>query len=318
MDIVILDGYALNPGDLSWEGLRRFGNLKIYDRTSEDKIIERIGDAEIVIINKTPITEYTLSKTKLRYIGITATGYNVVDIAAAKKYNVVVTNVPAYSTASVAQMVFSHILEICQQVAFHDEAVKAGEWSKAPDFCFWKRPLIELENKTLGIVGFGRIGRAVSKIAEAFGMNVIAYSPRRDKSLENNRMRYVELEELFQQADIISLHCPLFEDTKGIINKENIARMKDGVIIINTSRGQLIVEEDLADALNKGKVYAAGVDVVSTEPINERNPLFKAKNIYITPHIAWAPRETRERLLNVVTSNLEAFLSGKAQNVVNK
>lgn len=318
MDIVVLDGYALNPGDLSWEGLRRLGNLKIYDRTPEDKIIERIGDAEIIILNKTPITEYILSKTKLRYIGITATGYNVVDIAAAKKCSVVVTNVPAYSTASVAQMVFGHILEICQQVAFHDEAVKSGEWTKAPDFCFWKRPLIELENKTLGIVGFGRIGRAVSKIAEAFGMNVIAYSPRRDESLESNKMRYVELEQLFQQADIISLHCPLFEDTKGIINKENIAKMKDGVIIINTSRGQLIVDEDLADALNRGKVYAAGVDVVSTEPISESNPLLKAKNIYITPHIAWAPRETRERLLNVVTSNLEAFLCGKAQNVVNE
>ena len=318
MKIVVLDGYALNPGDLSWECLRRYGELAVYDRTPEDKIIERIGDSEIVITNKTPIMEDTLSKCNIKYIGVTATGYNVVDTEAAKRYNAVVTNVPAYSTASVAQMVFAHILEICQQVGLHNKAVKSGEWEKSEDFCFWKLPLIELEGKVMGIIGFGRIGQAVGRIAQAFGMKVIAYSPRKNSTLESQTMRYTDLEDIFRQSDIISLHCPLFEETKGIINRSNIAKMKDGVIIINTSRGPLIVEEDLAEALNSGKVYAAGVDVVADEPIKSDNSLLKAKNIFITPHIAWAPKEARDRLMSIAVNNIEAFLRESPQNVVNK
>lgn len=318
MKIVVLDGYALNPGDLSWECLRRYGELAVYDRTPEDKVIDRIGDAEIVITNKTPIMEDTLSKCNIKYIGVTATGYNVVDMEAAKRYNTVVTNVPAYSTASVAQMVFAHVLEICQQVGLHNEAVKSGEWEKSEDFCFWKLPLIELEGKVMGIIGFGRIGQAVGRIAQAFGMKVITYSPRKNSSLESQTMRYTDLEDIFRQSDIISLHCPLFEETKGIINRSNIAKMKDGVIIINTSRGALIVEEDLAEALNSGKVYAAGVDVVADEPIKSDNSLLKAKNIFITPHIAWAPKEARDRLMSIAVNNIEAFLRESPQNVVNK
>ncbi|MDP4087718.1 MAG: D-2-hydroxyacid dehydrogenase [Bacillota bacterium] len=318
MRIVVLDGYALNPGDLSWEGLERFGKVEVYDRTSADKIIERIGDAEIVITNKTPITEEILSKCNIKYIGVTATGYNVVDTEAAKRQNIVVTNVPAYSTASVAQMVFAHILEVCQQVALHNEAVKSGEWTKSADFCFWKQPLMELEGKVMGVIGYGRIGQTVGRIAQAFGMRILAFSPRKNVSLESETMQYASLEELYKRADIISLHCPLFDATKGIINKETIAKMKDGVIIINTSRGPLIVEEDLAEALNSGKVYAAGVDVVSEEPVKADNPLLGARNIFITPHIAWAPKESRERLMNVVSGNLEAFLKGAPINVVNR
>ncbi|WP_139905762.1 D-2-hydroxyacid dehydrogenase [Clostridium thermarum] len=318
MKIVILDGHGLNPGDLSWEGFNKLGELKIYDRTPNDKIIERIGDAEYIITNKTPITAETMDKTKVKYIGVLATGYNVIDIEAAKERGIVVTNVPAYSTASVAQMVFGHILEICQQVGLHDSAVKAGEWENSADFCFWKKPLIELDGKVMGIIGYGRIGQAVSKVAQAFGMKVIAYSPRRKSELEDKNMRYVELEELLQASDIISLHCPLFESTKNIINKETIAKMKKSAIIINTSRGPLINEQDLAEALNSGRIYAAGVDVVSVEPIRADNPLLKAKNIYITPHIAWAPREARVRLMNIAVENLKNFLEGKPTNVVSK
>ena len=318
MNIVVLDGFALNPGDLSWERLQRLVEVKVYDRTPVDKIVERIGDAELILTNKTPITAETMDKTKLKYIGVLATGYNVIDTEAAKKRGIIVTNVPAYSTASVAQMVFAHILEICQQVGLHDKAVKEGEWVASPDFCFWKKPLIELEGKTMGIVGFGRIGQAVSKAAQAFGMKVIAYSPRRRTELESELMKYVELEELFETSDIISLHCPLFEGTKNLINKTTIAKMKRNAIIINTSRGPLINEKDLAEALNNGRIYAAGIDVVSEEPIKEENPLLKAKNIFITPHIAWAPREARDRLMNIAVSNLESFISGKPVNVVTK
>lgn len=318
MNIVVLDGFGLNPGDLYWEGFYNLGDVKLYDRTPADKIVERIGEAEIILTNKTPITADTMDKTKVKYIGVLATGYNVVDTAAAKERGITVTNVPAYSTASVAQMVFAHILEICQQVGLHDNAVKEGEWCSSPDFCFWKKPLIELDGKVMGIIGYGRIGQAVGKVAEAFGMKVLAYSPRRRAELESNNMKYVELEELLAESDIISLHCPLFENTKDIINKDTIAKMKERVIIINTSRGPLVNEQDLAEALNSGRVYAAGIDVVSEEPIKESNPLLKAKNVFITPHIAWAPREARERLMNIAVENLQGFLSGKAINVVNK
>lgn len=318
MKIVILDGYTLNPGDLSWEGLERMGVLTVYDRTPSDKVIERIGDAEIVFTNKTPITRETLDKTNITYIGVLATGYDVVDIEAAKEKGIPVTNIPSYATISVAQMVFAHLLEICHHVSSHDRAVKRGDWTKKSDWCFWNYPLIELAGKTMGIIGYGRIGQAVGEIAQAFRMRVLAYDSYRNESLENETMKYVGLNELFQESDVISLHCPSFDETKGIINKSNIDKMKNGVVIINTARGSLVVEEDLADALNSGKVYAVGVDVVSIEPIVANNPLLKAKNIFITPHIAWAPAEARARLLEMTINNLAAFLKGSPINVVNK
>lgn len=319
MKIVVLDGYALNPGDISWEKLNSFGSLTVYDRTPVDKISQRLKDAEIVYTNKTPLTKETLEKApQIKFIGVLATGYNVVDVASAKDLGIVVTNVPTYGTNSVAQMVFAHILEICHHVGAHDKAVKDGEWTKNADFCFWKYPLMELADKKMGIIGYGRIGQTVGKIAQSFGMKVLAFSRYQNKELENEMMKYVELDELLANADVISLHCPLFESTKGIINKKTIEKMKQGVIIINTSRGPLIVEEDLAEALNSGKVYAAGVDVVSKEPIAESNPLLKAKNIFITPHIAWAPKESRERLMNVAVDNLIQFMKGSPINVVNK
>jgi len=318
MKIVVLDGYTLNPGDLSWEDLKKLGDLTVYDRTPNDKIIERIGNAEIVFTNKVPITREVLEKTNIKYIGVLATGYDVVDINAAKEKGIPVTNIPTYGTASVAQMVFAHILEICHHVAAHSEAVKAGEWTNNPDWCFWKYPLIELADKNMGVIGYGRIGQAVGKIAQAFGMKVLAYDKYQNKDLESETMKYVDLDELLKNSDVISLHCPLTEENKGIINKSTIAKMKDSVIIINTARGQLIVEEDLAEALNQGKVYAAGLDVVSKEPIEEDNPLLKAKNIFITPHIAWAPKESRQRLMDIAVENLRAFLEGRPVNVVNK
>lgn len=318
MKIVVLDGYTLNPGDLSWEDLKKLGDLTVYDRTPNDKIIERIGNAEIVFTNKVPITREVLEKTNIKYIGVLATGYDVVDINAAKEKGIPVTNILTYGTASVAQMVFAYILEICHHVAAHSEAVKAGEWTNNPDWCFWKYPLIELADKNMGVIGYGRIGQAVGKIAQAFGMKVLAHDKYQNKDLESETMKYVDLDELLKNSDVISLHCPLTEENKGIINKSTIAKMKDSVIIINTARGQLIVEEDLAEALNQGKVYAAGLDVVSKEPIKEDNPLLKAKNIFITPHIAWAPKESRQRLMDIAVDNLRAFLEGRPVNAVNK
>ncbi len=317
MKIVVLDGYTLNPGDLSWKGLEELGELIIHDRTPEDKVPEKIGDAEIVFTNKTPITRDTIDKTNIKFIGVLATGYNIVDVAAARERGIPVTNVPAYSTPSVAQMVFAHILEICNHVAAHNDAVIKGDWSSSPDFCFWNYPLIELAGKTLGIVGYGRIGQSTGVIAQAFGMKVLAVANHPNRALENESMKYVDLDELLSNSDIISLHCPLIESTKGIINKSTIAKMKDGVILINTSRGSLVIEEDLAEALNSGKIYAAGVDVVTSEPIKRDNPLLKAKNLFITPHIAWAPKEARARLMNITVENLKAFLNGNSANVVN-
>lgn len=283
MKIVVLDGYTLNPGDLSWAGLEELGDLTVYDRTVFDRsndnlIIERIGDAQIVFTNKTPLPREVLSKVpNVKYIGVLATGYNIVDIEAAKELGITVTNIPTYGTDSVAQMVFAHLLEICHHVAAHSDAVKNGEWTNNVDWCFWKYPLIELAGKTMGIIGYGRIGQAVGRVAQAFGMKVLANDKYPNKDLESDTLKYVELDELLANSDVISLHCPLFEENKGMINKDSIAKMKDGVIIINTSRGPLIVEDDLAEALNSGKVYAAGLDVVSTEPIKADNPLLKAK-----------------------------------------
>lgn len=321
MKIVILDGYTENPGDLSWEGFERLGELTIYDRTPvQDKreIQNRIGSAEIVITNKTPLTREIIEACpQIRYIGALSTGYNVIDIEAAREQGIPVSNIPAYGTDAVAQFTFAMLLDICHHAAHHSQAVHEGRWSSCADFCFWDYPLMELSGKTMGIIGFGRIGRAVGRLANAFGMKVLAYAPHKRPELETNTCRYTELDELFVKSDVISLHCPLFPETEGMINKESISRMKDGVILLNTGRGPLIVEQDLADALNRGKVYAAGLDVVSVEPIREDNPLLMAKNCLITPHIAWASKESRQRLMDTAVGNLEAFLAGRPVNVVN-
>jgi len=290
MKIVVLDGYTLNPGDLSWDGLKNLGECTIYDRTSltdESEIISRIGDAEIVITNKTPLTKKILDASKIKYIGVLATGYNVVDIEAAREKNIPVTNIPTYGTQSVVQFAFALLLEICHHVAHHNQAVHDGRWENCADFCFWDYPLIELAGKTMGIIGFGRIGQATGKLAQAFGMKVIAFDTMREIGTKFGDCLFVELDELFAKSDVIALHCPLFPSTEGIICKKNINKMKNGVIILNNSRGGLIVEKDLREALDSGKVLAAGLDVVSTEPIKGDNPLLGAKNCFITPHISW-------------------------------
>ncbi|KAB1070354.1 D-2-hydroxyacid dehydrogenase [Tamlana haliotis] len=320
MEIVVLDGYTLNPGDLSWEGLKALGNLKVYDRTAfeTETVLKHIGDAEIVYTNKTPISKEVIEQApNLKFIGVLATGYNIIDIEVAKKHNITVSNVPSYSTASVAQFTMALLLEMCHHVGNHNHAVQAGDWSKSPDFSFWNHPLIELRGKTLGIIGFGSIGQATAKLAQAFGLNVITYNRTMYPELESETCKFVSLDELLEQSDIISLHCPLFEETKHIINKDSIAKMKDGVMLINTSRGPLINEEDLKNALDSGKVYGAAIDVVSVEPIDPNNPLLTAKNCIITPHIAWAPIEARRRLMQIAVENLKAFISGEPLNVVN-
>ena len=319
MKIVILDGYTENPGDLSWQGFEALGDVQVYDRTPADQIVARIGDAQAVIVNKVPITAQTMDACpSIRYIGVLATGYNVIDVAAAKQRGIVVTNIPTYGTAAVAQMAFALLLEVCHHVAHHSDAVHEGRWEHNDDWCFWDYPLIELAGKTMGIIGFGRIGQNVGQIAQAFGMKVLAYDTYQNPALVSDTCRYAQLDEIFAASDVISLHCPLFDSTFGIINKDAIAKMKDGVIILNNSRGPLIVEQDLADALNAGKVYAAGLDVVSTEPIKGDNPLLKAKNCLITPHISWAPKESRQRLMDIAMANLKAFAEGAPVNVVNK
>lgn len=320
MKMVILDAYTENPGDLSWDSLKQFGELTIYDRTPDDdnEIIRRIGDADIVLTNKTPLRARVFeSCPNLRYVSVLATGYNVVDIDKARELGIPVSNVPAYGTDAVAQFAIALLLEVCHHVAHHSQAVHEGKWAANPDWCFWDYPLIELAGKTLGIIGFGRIGQATARIAKALGMRVIAQS-RTQREEAKALAEYVDLDTLFAESDVIALHCPLFPETEGIINKENIAKMKDGVIIINNSRGQLVVEQDLADALNSGKVYAAGLDVVSTEPIKSDNPLLGAKNCLITPHISWAPKESRQRIMDTTTENLRSFIEGTPQNVINK
>ena len=315
--IVILDGYTENPGDLSWEGLQALGALTVYARTDAADVAARIGDAEIVYTNKTPITRADMDACpNLEFISVLATGYNIVDVAAAKEKGVPVTNIPTYGTAAVGQFAIAMLLEICHHVAHHSDAVHQGRWAACPDWCFWDYPLIELAGKTMGIIGFGRIGRTTGRIAAAMGMRVIACDAHEDDA-GRAIAEYVDLETLWKSADVIALHCPLFPQTQGLINKESIAKMKDGVIILNNSRGPLIVEQDLCDALNCGKVYAAGLDVVSTEPIKPDNPLLRAKNCIITPHISWAPKESRMRLMDIAVENLKAYLAGAPINVVN-
>lgn len=318
MKIVVLDGYALNPGDLDYGCLTEFGDVTIYERTdTEVQAIERIGDAGIVLINKVPVTESLLDACpSIRLICVQATGYNVVDCAATAKRGIPVCNVPSYGTAAVAQFTMALLLELCHRVGLHDELVHQGEWTKCPNFCFWNTPQMELAGKTLGIIGFGKIGQAAGKLAKAFGMRVITYS-RTQTANGREIAEYVDLYTLFAQSDVISLHCPLFSETKEIINAASIAKMKDGAILLNTSRGPLINEQDVADALRSGKLRAAAVDVVSTEPISADNPLLSAPNCIITPHMAWAPVESRQRLLDCVVENIRCYLNGKPQNVVN-
>lgn len=318
MKIVVLDGAALNPGDLSWDWLGKFGAYTVYSGTdSETEAAARIGDAEIVLTNKTPITRSLLEQcTGIRYIGVQATGYNGIDLAVARERGIPVTNVPSYGTNAVAQYTFALLLELCHQVGLHDRAVHEGQWVHSPVFSFWLTPQMELAGKTMGIIGFGKIGMAVGKLAKAFGMEVLAYN--RSQCEEGKKIgTYVDLDTLLAKSDVISLHCPLFPETKGIINEASIAKMKDGAMLINTARGPLVEEEALAAALNTGKLRGAALDVVTQEPINGSSPLLTCKNCVITPHIAWAPIESRQRLLDTVVDNVRAYLAGSPQNVVN-
>jgi len=317
MKIVVLDGYALNPGDLSWDFLNQFGEYTVYERTPEDQIISRIGDAEIVLLNKTPITAATLDACpSVKLICVLATGYNVVDCAAAKAHGIPVCNVPDYGTAAVAQFTFALLLELCHQVGHHGQTVREGKWCSCPDFCYWDTPQMELAGKTLGIIGFGRIGRAVGRIANAFGMNVIAYN--RSQCEEGKAIgSYVNLEELLAASDIISLHCPLSPENTGIINADSITKMKDGVILLNTARGPLVDEAAITAALEGGKVRGFACDVVSAEPMRDDNPLKSASNCIVTPHMAWAPVESRQRIADCTERSIRAFLDGKPINTVN-
>ncbi|MCX5831668.1 MAG: D-2-hydroxyacid dehydrogenase [Deltaproteobacteria bacterium] len=319
MKIVVLDGYTLNPGDISWDNLKKLGETVIYDRTPAGLTRERSRGADILFTNKTLLGEDLFTDLpELKYIGVLATGYNVVDVEAAKKRNIPVTNIPTYGTSSVAQMTFAILLELCNHVHDHSSAVHRGDWVKCIDWCFWNHPLIELADKTMGIIGFGRIGQRVADIATALGMNVLGFDAyKSDQSLRRN-FRWAELDELLRESDVVSLHCPLFPATQGIINKDNLSKMKRTAFLINTSRGPLVVDEDLTEALNKGIIAGAGLDVLSVEPPQADNPLLGAKNCVITPHIAWATKEARARLMDVAVDNLKAFLAGNPVNVVNK
>lgn len=319
MKIVNLDGCTTNPGDLSWEGIEKLGDYTVYDRTEPEKIIERAKGAEILIINKTVIDRHLLDalSPELKYIGLQSTGYNVVDCEYARELGITVCNIPAYSTNAVAQLVFAFILQITNEVTLHSNAVMEGEWCTCPDFCFWKKPLTELDGKTIGIIGFGSIGHRVATIAEAFGMNVLAYNPRPKNKGDLKTIQFVDMDTLLAESDIITCHCPLTPQTENLINKNNIAKMKKSAILINTSRGPVVDEQALADALNHNRIMAAGLDVLKVEPAKKDNPLLKAKNCYITPHIAWAAKETRARLLRILEENIVAYLNGKPQNVVN-
>lgn len=317
MKIVVLDGHSSNPGDISWEPLKQYGELTVYERTKPDQIIERAKDAEIVINNKVTFDAVTFEQLpKLRFIAVLATGYNIIDCAAARLHGVVVSNVPAYSTMSVAQMVFAHILNIYNHVNHYADENRAGKWSRNEDFCYWDTPLNELDGKTIGIVGLGHIGMRVAMIARDFGMKVVAFTSKKAESLPEG-IHKTTIDELISSSDIITLHCPLTPDTRELINTKSIARMKKSAVVINTGRGPLVNETDVAAALTAGQLAAYGADVMVSEPPSADNPLFKCPNAFITPHIAWATREARTRLLNVTFDNVNAFIGGKPQNVVN-
>lgn len=320
MKIIVLDGYTENPGDLSWAPLEELGDLTVYDRTDpsdQELIIQRIGDAQAVFSNKTPITASIMHACpQLRFIGMLATGYNMIDVQAAAQAGITVCNVPSYGTEAVAQMAIALLLEITNQVGHHSQTVRQGKWSNHIDWCYWDYSLIELAGKTMGIIGFGRIGQRTGQIAKSMGMRILAYDTSPNET-GRQIAEYVGLEELLAQSDVIALHCPLFAENEGLICKDTILQMKDGVIIINNSRGQLIKEQDLADALHSGKVFAAAVDVVSTEPIRKDNPLLTAPNCFITPHNSWSAKEARQRIMDTAAENLRAYLNGKPKNVVN-
>jgi glycerate dehydrogenase len=319
MNIVVLDGYTLNPGDLSWNKMEQLGQLTIYERTSADKVYERAKDAAIVLTNKTPLSPDVINKLpSLKYIGVLATGYNIVDVEAAKQKGILVTNVPGYGPSSVAQLTFALLLELCQHVQRHSDAVMEGKWARSADWCFWDYPLVELSGKTIGIIGFGTIGQKVADIATAFGMKILGESRTHTDQTHRKNFKWASIEELLQGSDVISIHCPLTPETKGLINKDTLKTMKPTAFLLNTSRGPIIVDQDLADALNNNEIAGAGIDVLSVEPPPKDNPLFKAKNCLITPHLAWATKEARTRLMNGVVENVSAFLSGKPVNVVNK
>lgn len=318
MKIVVLDGYAANPGDLSWDGMKALGECVIYERTAPEQVLERAAGAEVVLTNKVVITaEHIAALPDLKYIGVLATGYNIVDVEAARNRGIVVTNIPAYSTDSVAQMVFAHILNICLQVQHYTEEVRNGRWTSSPDFCFWDTPLMELSGKKLGIVGLGHTGSATARIAIGFGMQVCAYTSKSHFQLIPE-IKKMELDELFRECDIVNLHCPLNEQTRGMVNAARLKTMKPTAILINTGRGPLVNEQDLADALNNGTIYAAGVDVLSQEPPRADNPLLHARNCFITPHIAWASGEARQRLMQIAVDNLNGYITGKVVNNVAK
>ena len=320
MKIVILDGYTENPGDLSWEELEKLGELTVYDRSPYDdaEIIRRIGDAEIVLTNKTPIGRAVLDACpNLRFIAVLATGFNVIDIDYAREKGIPVSNVPNYGGYSVSQFSIALMLECCLHIGHHDRTVHEGKWENNPDWCYWDYPMVELAGKTIGIIGFGRIGQATGKIAAALGMRVLAHSLH--ESDEGRRIgTYVDLDTLLRESDVISLHCPLTKDNAELINRQTIAKMKDGALLVNNARGQLLNEQDVADALNSGKLAGAALDVVSAEPVHADNPLLSAKNCILTPHISWAPLESRQRIMDITAANIQAFLNGAPQNVVNK
>ncbi|HVS95164.1 MAG TPA: D-2-hydroxyacid dehydrogenase [Puia sp.] len=314
--IIVLDGYTLNPGDLSWEPWRKYGEVILHDRTAPEEIVGRCAGAEIVLTNKVPLTGETIaSLPSLKYIGVTATGYNIIDIDAAKRLGIVVSNVPSYGTASVAQMTFALLLGLTLRVQRHSDAVMEGKWSRSPDFCFWDYPLIELAGKTIGIIGMGNIGGKVADIATAFGMSVLGFSRSRTDQSHRRNFSWAGIPELLERSDVVSIHCPLFPETRGLINKKTLSLMKPDAFLLNTSRGPIIVEEDLAEALNTGRIAGAGIDVLTTEPPVNGSALFGARNCLITPHISWATREARARLMAASLDNLAAYKSGHPVNV---
>lgn len=319
MKIVNLDGFTTNPGDLSWDWIGKYGEYTVYDRTSNEEIIERAKDAEILFLNKTPISKEIIANIpKLKYVGLQSTGYNVIDCDAAKESGIIVTNIPDYSSSAVAQATFALILELTNHVALHSQSVYDGEWCSSKDFCYWKTPLTELQNKTIGIIGFGKIGRKVAEIAECFGMNVLAHSPSPKDTNGLKRTSFSNIKDILCKSDIVSIHCPLNSETKNLINSQSLSLMKKSAFLINTSRGPVVDEKSLADALNSETIAGAGLDVLSVEPCTPANPLLNVKNCFITPHIAWAGLETRVRLMEILEKNLKAYLDGNPVNVVNK
>lgn len=321
MKIVVLDGYTENPGDLSWDGLKALGEVTVYDRTSltdSREAAARIGDAEVAITNKTPITKEVFQACPdLKYVAVLATGYNVVDVAYAREKGIAVSNVPTYGTDSVSQFAIALLLELCHHIGHHSETVRQGKWEHCIDWCYWDYPLVELAGKTMGIIGFGRIGHRTGEIAKALKMRVIVNDSHENPAFKAEGFAYVDRDTLYKESDVVVLHCPAFPDTVNMINKDSIAKMKDGAFLINNSRGQLVVEQDLADALDSGKLGGAAVDVVSTEPIKGDNPLLKAKNCIITPHMSWGAKEARQRIMDITVENVKAYQAGKPQNVVN-